>query len=64
MTPGGLLVVLETVADECEHLDIPDDPHLQDALYQAAMRVSGQSLELAKRVAEAQHAGRWRRRGR
>jgi hypothetical protein len=64
MTPGGLLVVLETVADECADLDIPEDPHMRDALYTAAMRVSGQSLELAKRVAEAQHVGRWRRRGR
>ena len=62
MTPGGMLSLLETVADEAQTLDVPDDPYTQDALYHAAINVSTQSLELARRIATAQAVGRWKRR--
>ena len=57
-----LAAALDAVADECDRADIPDDPFERDALYHAAMGASQQTLRLAKRVAETQRAGRWRRR--
>lgn len=62
MTPAGLLVVLETAADESRTLELPDDPFELDALYHAAMGASHETLALARRVAAAQRVGRWRRR--
>lgn len=61
MTPGGLTTLLETAADECRNITVPDDPFERDALYRAALAVSDESLALARRITRVRRLGRWGR---
>jgi hypothetical protein len=51
---------LEAVADECQHLDVLDPFGSDaDALHDAALRASRETVRLACRIERAR-AGRWR----